>query len=267
MPAIPWTEVHLDLIGPWQYHVNGLKVSVRAMTIMDPVTNLVEIARVYTTKAEESTRVFLNTWISRYPLAEKVVTDNGPEFNGHEWEFMLMDWDLKRTRISTRTPTSNSVIESSHKAMGQILRTIFDREKPKTMDEMDKVIESAIASTMRALRCAANSSLQGLAPASLVFGRDMNLNIPIVTDIVAISHNRQLQTNLRLERENRRRTRHEYEVGQQVYVNNHHSTSDKLKPAWKGPYPVLQVHANGTLTIQRGQIHERISIRHLKPSV
>ena len=94
----------------------------------------------------------------------------------------------------------------------------------------------------------------------------MLLNIPIVADIVAISHNRQLQTDLRLERENRRRSRHEYVVGSQVFANNHFSSSDKLKPAWKGPFPVLQVHTNGTLTIQRGQVHERISIRRLKPA-
>jgi transposase InsO family protein len=267
VPTVPWTEVHLDIIGPWLYKVGGLEVKVRALTMMDPVTNLVEIVRVRSTKSAETTAAFLNTWVSRYPLAEKVVTDNGPEFIGHEWEFMLMDWDLKRTRILTRTPTSNSVIESSHKAMGQILRTIFDQEKPKNMDEMDKVIESAIAMTMRACRCAANTSLQGLPPAALVFGRDMHMNIPIVADIVAISQNRQLQTDLRLQRENRRRTRHEYVVGDQVFVNNHHSTSDKLKPAWKGPYPVLQVHTNGTLTVLRGQVHERITIRRIKPSV
>ena len=93
----------------------------------------------------------------------------------------------------------------------------------------------------------------------------MLLNIPIVTDIIAISENRQLQTDLRLERENRKRSHMDYQVGQMVWINNHFTSSDKLKPAWKGPYKVLRVHTNGTLTVERGPIHERLSIRRCKP--
>ena len=61
-------------------------------------------------------------------------------------------------------------------------------------------------------------------------------------------------------RENQRRALHECEVGQQVHVNNHFSSADELKPVWVGPVPISRVHTNGTITIQQGQIHERISI-------
>ena len=66
-------------------------------------------------------------------------------------------------------------------------------------------------------------------------------------------------------RANSKRIRHEYSVGDQVYVFNHLDTRDKLKPAWIGPYPILRVHTNNTVTIQRGQVHERMSIRRIKP--
>jgi hypothetical protein len=150
--------------------------------------------------------------------------------------------------------------------MGQILRTIFERENPQTIEALDKVVDSALACTMRAMRCASSTSLQGVAPGALVFGRDMLLNIPIMTDIVSITENRQLQTNLRLQQENRKRSHFDYQVDGMVYVNNHFSSSDKLKPAWKGPYKILRVHTNGTLTVERGQIHERISICRCKPA-
>lgn len=265
VPSVPWTEVHCDSIGPWTHKINGLEVKVRALTMVDPVTNLVEIARVKTTQCDETTSAFTDTWLARYPLPEKILTDGGPEFSGHEWDFMLQHWGLKRGRISTHTPTANAIIESSHKTMGQILRTILDRENPTTMEELDKVVDSALAQTLHAMRCAASTSLNGIAPGALVFGRDMLLNIPIVTDIIAISENRQLQTNLRLERENRKRSQMDYQVDGRVFVNNHFSSGDKLKPAWKGPYRIVRVHTNGTLTIERGQIHERVSIRRCKP--
>ena len=93
----------------------------------------------------------------------------------------------------------------------------------------------------------------------------MHLNVPIVTDIVSLSHNRQLQTDLRVERENQRRSRHECKVGDVVCINNHHSSGNKLKPPWLGPHPILQVHTNNSVTVQRGQVHERITIHRVKP--
>jgi transposase InsO family protein len=266
VPLLPWSEVHCDQIGLWDFKVNGLAVKVRALTIVDPVTHLVEIVRVRSTKSEESTTAFENTWLCRYPLPQRCVADWGPEFRGNAFNLMLEKWKIARPQSSTRTPTANSVIESTHRAMGQILRTLFDSSRPRTMVEMDALVEEAIAITMRACRCASHSSLQGLAPGALVFGRDMHLNIPLIADIIAISENKQLQTDLRLMRENSKRTRHEYRVGEQVYVQNQESTSDKLKAAWVGPFRILQVHTNGNVTIERGQIHERMSIRRLKPA-
>ena len=266
VPSAPWSEVHCDLIGPWNYQVNGLELKVRALTMVDPVTNLVEIAQVKSTKADENAQAFVDTWLCRYPLPEYVLTDGGSEFVGHEWQFMLDEWGLTRKRVSAHTPTANAIIESSHKSMGQILRTIFDRERPNTVDEMDKVVKSALAATMHAMRCAASTSLNGFSSGSLVFGRDMLLNIPIVTDIISITENRQLQTDLRLERENRKRSHFDYQVDGMVYVQNHFSSADKLKEPWKGPFKILRVHTNGTLTIARGPIHERVSIRRVKPA-
>ena len=181
---------------------------------------------------------------------------------------MLSDWGIKRARISSHTPTANAIIESSHRVMGQILRTLLEKDGTEIANRQAvmQAVDDALAMTMRACRCAANTSLQGYSPGALVFGRDMHLSIPIVADIISLSENRQLQTDLRLQRENMRRSFKDYSVGDQVYVNNHHSSSDKLKPAWTGPFPILQVHTNGTVVIQRGQIHERISIRRIKPA-
>ena len=266
VPSAPWTEVHCDLIGPWTCTVNGLEVKVRALTMVDPVTNLIEIAPVKSAKSDENTQAFVDTWLSRCPLPECVLTDGGPEFVGHEWQAMLDEWGLERKRISTHTPTANAIIESSHRSMGQILRTIFARESPTTMDAMDRVVKAALSATVHAMRCASSTSLNGVAPGALVFGRDMLLNIPIVTDIISIAENRQLQTDLRLERENRRRSHFDYQVNGMVFIQNHFSSADKLKEPWKGPFKILRVHTNGTLTIERGPIHERVSIRRVKPA-
>ena len=94
----------------------------------------------------------------------------------------------------------------------------------------------------------------------------MLLNIPIVTDIIAIAHNRQLQTDLRLQQENRKRTHHEYAVGDNVYVYNHYKSSHKLRRVWLGPFPIVRVHTNNAVTVRRGLVEERMSLRRIKPS-
>ena len=143
----------MDAIGPWSFKVNGIAAKVHALTMIDPVANLVKIARVPGTKAVDSSRAFVNVWLSRCPLPKRVVLDGGPEFCGDEWECVLMDWGLKKGRISTHTPAANSVIESSHKTMGQILRAVFATVNPQNQADMERVIADAIASAIRAMRC------------------------------------------------------------------------------------------------------------------
>ena len=59
--------------------------------------------------------------------------------------------------------------------------------------------------------------------------------------------------DLWLEQENWKQSRFDYEVGGQVYVDNHFLSADKLRPAWKGPFKILRVHANGTLMVERAR--------------
>ena len=94
VPCIPWLEAHVNLIGPWELKSQGVAAKFWAMTIIDPVTNLIEIVGVTSTKSTEDAHTFKNTWLSWCPKLDKVVTDNGPEFNSNDWEFMLMDWGI-----------------------------------------------------------------------------------------------------------------------------------------------------------------------------
>ena len=53
----PFEEIAVDLIGPWQVKVNGRLVEFKALTIIDTVTNLVELIR---TDCKEVTQVRAN---------------------------------------------------------------------------------------------------------------------------------------------------------------------------------------------------------------
>jgi hypothetical protein len=264
----PWHEVHIDSIGPWKIKLNGQQMEFRALTCIEPVTNLLEIVYQPSTKAADAWEAFRNVWLSRYPRPFRCVHDNGPEFNGHNFQFPLDEAGIKSVRISSHTPTSNGIIEAVHKTVGQVIRTLVAVYKPTTKEEATILMHRALSTAMHACRAASSGALSGLSLGAVVFRRDMHLDIPLIADILTLQNNRQVQIDGRLHRENQRRRRHEYLVGHKIYVHNKNTSSDKLKPIFSGPFSILQVHTNNCVTIQRGpNIQERVSIRRIKPSL
>jgi transposase InsO family protein len=264
-PILPWHEVHVDFIGPWNVEVNNQQMRFDALTCIDPVTNLIEIIRLRGAKtADNARRLFENHWLARYPRPAKIVHDHGPEFHGHDFQFPLDYAGIKAVHISPNTPTANSIIEASHKTIGQVIRTLINLKPPTTQQAAEQLIDDAIGTAMHALRCNPVSTLGNYSPGALVFNRDMFLNIPLVADILTLTQHRQALIDKRLIRANRSRIKHEFKIGQQVFytIPNRDHKLDLVKT---GPFPILQVHTNNTVTIKRGDIHERLSIRHLTP--
>ena len=155
------------------------------------------------------------------------------------------------------------IIEAIHKAIGQSIRTTIHLKPLTTALEAQHLINEAISIAMHACRCASNSSLGNYSPGSLVFQCNMFLDIPLITDLLTLTHNCQAAIDNCLLHANRHQLRHEFKVGQQVY--DHTICKNKLQLTYTGPYPILQVHTNNTVTIKRGPISEHISIQHLKP--
>ena len=121
-PVLPWFEVHIDFIGPWNIEVNKHKMRFDALTCIDPVTNLIKIVRLQGPKiADNACRLFENHWLSRYPRPTKVIHDHGPEFEGHDFQFSLDYAGIKAVNISPNTPTANSIIKATHKLIGQVI--------------------------------------------------------------------------------------------------------------------------------------------------
>lgn len=261
----PWQEVHCDSIGPWKIDLRARTLTFHAMTMIDPCTNLVEIKATKTTTAKEGAAAVENTWLARYPKPLRIVSDQGPEFS-LEFTEMCDENGCRHVTSTSRNPQGNSLIERIHQTIGQVLRTVVAAKDPKSVAEGEQVVEETLATAMHACRCACSSSLDYNSPGALAFGRDMFLDIPLIADIIAIRNNRQLLVDRRLLRENAKRIRHDYAVGDQVYKKRYLGFSDKLKPTVEGPFEIRQVHTNGTVTIQLSPtMTERINIRRIKP--
>jgi hypothetical protein len=61
---VPWQEVAVDLIGPWSIKVNGQELTFFALSMIDTVTTLPDLARLMNKKAAHVSLQFKNTWLA-----------------------------------------------------------------------------------------------------------------------------------------------------------------------------------------------------------
>eukprot|EP00957_Ditylum_brightwellii_P010772 816324-Ditylum_brightwellii.AAC.2 len=66
-PLMPWSDIAVDLIGPWKINIQGVEVEFNALTSIDLVSNLAEIVRIDNKTAEHIAQKFENSWLARYP--------------------------------------------------------------------------------------------------------------------------------------------------------------------------------------------------------
>jgi hypothetical protein len=91
--SVPWEQVHVDLIGPWNIKVKGHKKPVQfiALTGINPVLNLLEVGTVNDKTSEQVTKTIKHLWLLHYPRPRTCIHDRGPEFIAHEFQTMLED--------------------------------------------------------------------------------------------------------------------------------------------------------------------------------
>jgi hypothetical protein len=125
-----------------------------------------------------------------------------------------------------------------HQTVGNVLRTLLHGQPPQHMTgaQAKDFINKALSITMHAMRAGTHSTL-GSSPGSLVFNRDMFLNIPLIADWYAVTKQQEHLINENLMRENRKRCRYDYVIGQLVLKKRYEPT--KLGLRTSGPYRVV----------------------------
>ena len=248
----PWDEVAVDLIGPWRIDnpYNPAKpFEFLALTCIDPVTNLVEIKRIPDKSSETVAREFENLWLSRYPKPNRCIHDNGGEFIGPDFTQMLSQNNIEPKPTTKQSPQSNGICERMHQVIANVLRIIMRDSHIENNLHATIIMDQAIATCVHAHRSAVNSTLQ-CSPGSLVFGRDMFVDVPLIADLVAIRNQRQLIIDKNLIRHNRKRYDYHFRVGEWVMVVKKDWDKYKMKERLKGPYQIIKTRTNRTVRLR-----------------
>jgi hypothetical protein len=264
--SVPWNDVCIHSIGPWSITVNGQPLVVfRAITATDPVTGLTEAFRVADKTDESAAMRFENEYLSRYPRPLRCIHDQGGEFIGDAFLRMLLLNGIESVPITAKNPTANSIAERVHQTVENCIRTYIHNHPPTTAQSAENIVDSALATATYAVRTAVHRTT-GISPGALAFHRDMLLPIPIIADLDMLRQKRQALVDKNLLRQNLRRIRHDYTVGDEVLILDKNPNRNKLSPLAHGPFVIQQVHTNGTVTILRSpNIYERLNIRRLRP--
>ena len=245
-PLAPWRTVAIDLIGPWTLEVLGQELEFRALTIIDLVTNLVEIIQIKNKTCPHVTQQFENAWLARYPRPASVIFDQGGEFTGFEFQNHLILNGIDPRPISSKNPQANAVCERMHQTIGNSLRVLKEIQHPFNVQDAYQLVDTAIANAVFAHRSSYHGTIAS-TPGSLAFNRDMILDLPMQADFQLIQERRQQLIDQELVRATRRCFAYDYQPGQEVLKLCYNPK--KLETRADGPYTIERVHTNGTLTI------------------
>ena len=98
----------VDSIGPWKITINGIQHEFSALSIIDTVSNLVELARLDNRTAFEAARRMEQAWLYRYSRPVQCIYDPGTEFMA-EFGELLDNWSIKKKPTGVRSPEANAV--------------------------------------------------------------------------------------------------------------------------------------------------------------
>ena len=209
---------------------------------------------------------FENTWLSRYPKPAYCIHDRGTEFPGSEFQMMLRKYNIRSRQSTTKNPQSNAICERMHQSMANQIRAVYYENPPDDIQKARETIDSLLSNVLYALRVGVHSVLN-MSPGSIAFQRDMIMSLSFIVDLDRIQDHRQCVVDKNNDKENAKRIDYNYHVGEWILIRKDtYKTLSKLEERYLGPYQVVQVHVNGTLTIRkRTNVLERINIRRIKP--
>ena len=112
--ATPWDVLCIDLIGPYEITNNNKKLTLWALTMIDPATGWFDMASIKTKTADVIANKLEHTWLTKYPRPTKVILDRGTEF----MRMRVLHHDLHQVFKRCRGIDADNVDPGNHDVIG-----------------------------------------------------------------------------------------------------------------------------------------------------
>ncbi len=143
--SILFEECTADLIGPWTVQIHGRPFKFESLTVIDTVTNLVELVRIEKKNLDHIMQKFAQFWLTCYPWPQCCIHDPGGEFTGPEFQTLLQNCYIRDVCTTAKNPQSSAMCKRMHQMVGNILRTSLNGEPPPDMASAKEYINEALS--------------------------------------------------------------------------------------------------------------------------
>ncbi len=166
-----------------------------------------------------------------------------------KFQIQLNALDIEPVPTPVKNPQANAICKRMHRTCGDQIRTLLCKNPPETVENELDLTNAVLAATQQALQITLNRTV-GTTPGAMVFGSDMLLPVPTITDfnmIQTVIDKKNWPANLR-------RRFHDYHAGDNKLILTYDPS--KLEDRASGPYRIVSLHT--------GRI-ERINICRICP--
>ena len=253
----PMERVHMDILGPFPPSQSGNRY---ILLMIDQFTKWVEIHAIPEQTAEQTARIAVNQFFTRFGAPLQIHTDQGKNFDGQVMKALCSLYRIAKTRTTPYHPSGNGQAERYNRLLLQMIRC-FRRAREKTWDKDLQLLAGAIpAMKNRSTGFSANMLMLGSEvsqPVDILFGAALRTD----DDVDPADYVKQLRKKLReihslatqkmrsqiqyqKQTYNLKLQEYHYEVGDFVFRCNKASkvgSSKKLNPIWVGPLLVTEV--------------------------
>ena len=248
VPDTAWSKVAIDIAGPYYTAPIGRRFIV---TIIDYYSKFPEVLLTDTTTSLSIIK-WLEEIFARYGNPDELISDNGPQFVSHEFQYFLKSRNIRHHRTSVYTPQQNGLVEVFNRLLKHGIQAFCSAHTSW---------DQGIIELLSHYRATAPSPDQ-MSPCELMFGRKMRLPFEV-------SLTNPDTTNPPLVTTNSASTsaatgRGPYKRGEWVCVRRHHTL--KGQSPFSRPMKVTEVLGNWTYRLSDNQVwNARRMRRHFSP--
>lgn len=205
-PVTPWQRIHIDYAGPFLDHM--------FLIVVDAHSKWPEIFMVKKATATKTVDL-LRMLFARTGLPLQIVSDNGSQFTGEEFQCFLRSNGIRHITSAPHHPATNGLAERFVQTFKQSL---------KASRKEDILLKQKIAKFLLAYRNAAHATT-GQTPVMLFMGRNLRSRLDLLKpDIHKHVQEKQCspsqqQTTLRT-----------FDIGQRVLARDYRSPTQKCQP-------------------------------------
>ena len=270
----PFQRVALDIVGPLPE--SGTAKLKYIMTLQDDLTKFCAAYPLRGVSAEETSDCLLH-FISMFGIPKMILTDQGTNFTAELFKKTCEFLKIKQLWSTPYHPQTQGALERSHSTLKEYLKSYVNENQ----DNWPRYVFTAMLAYNTAVHCTTHYT-----PYELIFGHKAFIPDSIYDEVPYVTYPdyvKMLQHRLKFSRQkaleyicksketsktyyDQRSRKVQYKVGQYVYLKNHLRLRKALSPIWKGPFKIVKIHGNNTLSLLINRRHIKHHYDEVKPA-